>query len=129
QEALLTDLPFDIHDFQALRTCYSFGGLADLFQIHAKTPRPKPVLSSFPPAATKKWACAHSMVRPVSERRASIFPQHCKRKVPRGLDTGILADPGRRSSPHIGVPLVGSMLAVPSFDPGKPVLSGSFPIF
>ena len=86
QKALLTDLPFDIHDFQALRTCYPFGGFADLIQIHAKTPRPKPVTSSFPPAATKKWACAHSMVRPVSERRVSIFPQHGKSKVLRGLE-------------------------------------------
>jgi hypothetical protein len=40
---LLADLPFDVDNFQALRTGHTLGGFADLLQIHAKTPRPKPV--------------------------------------------------------------------------------------
>src|SRR5262249_2386734 len=85
EKPLLADLPFDIHDFQAFGTRHTFRGVADFFQIHLKTPRPKPVESSAPPAATKKWACAHSMVRPDSERSSSIFRETGKCKVPEGL--------------------------------------------
>ena len=77
--------PFDIHDFQAFRPRYALGSLADFFQIHAETPRPTPDKCSVQPAATKKWACAHHRVRPVSERNESIFPQQGKSKVPEGL--------------------------------------------
>src|SRR5436190_16569169 len=70
QKPLLADLPFDIDNFQALRTSHPLGSCADFLQIHADTPRPRPVSVALRPAPTKKWACAHSVVRPLqSERR------------------------------------------------------------
>src|SRR6266851_7680630 len=44
---------------------HSFGDRANPLQIHVETPRPWPVSSAPQPASTKKWACAHSSVRPL----------------------------------------------------------------
>src|SRR6267143_2281479 len=81
QEPLLADFPFDINDFQAFRTRHALGSAADFLQIHAETPRPRPVRSALQPAPTKKWACSPLIVRPASERYHSIFALHGKSKV------------------------------------------------
>src|SRR4029077_14500897 len=56
EEPLFADLPFDINDFQALRTRHPLGGFADFLQIQAETPPPQPVRTTLRPAPTKKWA-------------------------------------------------------------------------
>src|SRR5262249_27674069 len=66
KEALFADLPLDVNDFQPLRTSNPLGSVANFFQLQAETPRPMPVDRPRKPADTKKRACAHSIVRPVT---------------------------------------------------------------
>src|SRR5712672_3364106 len=65
QKPLLPHLPFHINDFQPFRARHPLGRRTDPFQIHVKTPRALPVSTAPQPASTKKWACAHSSVRPL----------------------------------------------------------------
>src|SRR6266851_6089679 len=55
QKPLLAYLPLDVNDIQPLRARHPLGGCANFLQIHAKTPRARPVSSALQPAATKKW--------------------------------------------------------------------------
>ena len=80
---------------------YSLGGFANFLQLQAETPRPRPVLCPLtscqgkyklphlmacktspgnPAGPTKKWACAHPVVRPDTERSQSICPGQDKSK-------------------------------------------------
>src|SRR5271154_6974387 len=129
QHALLSNLPFDVEDLEAQRTCHPLGRLSNLFQLHAiptalfifaqnagletipRHPQPRPKrdrksqycpahglpistpacpatagttgidapASRHPSRPTKKWACAHWLMRPVW-KQPSIISSRPKRK-------------------------------------------------
>jgi hypothetical protein len=71
-----------------------------------ETPRPWPVSSAPQPASTKKWACAHSSVRPLQSEirvysRATAKARYRPPWCPTALRRGIVeahADHGHRTS-------------------------------
>ena len=71
QKALLADLPFDVDDFHASRACGAFGGIAYALQLHCMAGGRR---ASFP--ATKKWARAHSDMRPASTKVSIVADTH-----------------------------------------------------
>src|ERR1700687_631006 len=86
QKSLRPHLPFHVTDFRPFRARPPRGGRANPLQIHVETPRPWPVSSAPQPASTKKWACAHSSVRPLQSEfrvysRATAKARHRLRRV------------------------------------------------
>src|SRR5260370_5141418 len=65
QKSQLPHFPFHINDFQPLRARHPLCARANPLQTHVEPPPPWPVSSAPQPASTKKWACAHSSVRPL----------------------------------------------------------------
>src|SRR6266404_2114734 len=84
QEPLLPHFPFHINDFKPHRARHPLGGRANPLQIHVEPPRPKPVSSAPQPASTKKWACAHSSVRPLQSEFTVYSPATAKARHPHG---------------------------------------------
>jgi len=82
--------------FPGLPNAPPLGGFPDLVQNPS---RDSPTVAGprcTPTGPTKKWACAHSSVRPASERNQSIFPLHGKSK-----DKGPLTPSARNSNPTL----------------------------
>ncbi len=65
QKALPADFPFDVNNLQAFRARHPLGGFPNFLENHAGTPRPSTNRRALQPAATKKWACAHSPCDPL----------------------------------------------------------------
>jgi hypothetical protein len=61
QKSLFADFPFDIDHFHSGRPCGAFGGIAYALQFHWLA------AAAYAFSATKKWARAHSDMRPASD--------------------------------------------------------------
>src|SRR5271156_1468793 len=93
QKPFPSHLPFDVNDFQPFRTCYPSGGFPNFLANQAETPRPSPIRHALQPAATKKWACAHSPCDPLQSENRVYSRSTAKARYARPLD--------RASSPRI----------------------------